>query len=149
MNPLVPPSIPLYLTFTTFLAFSPLLVESVLLIRLFAVYPFRTTPLKVFFSIFILIALLKMSRAINAIIYLAKLARRVNNGQNVLLLLQQTWTTFSNYKIKWFLQVADNTSTSVLFLCKLNKGRGLETRVPGSLSSAIGALFWISLSSSC
>jgi hypothetical protein len=129
------------------MAFSPLLVESVLLIRLWAVYPFRTTPRKVFFAIFIPVVLLKMTRAANVIVYLVNISRRINDGENNLLLLQQTWTKFPNYKIEWFLQVADNTSASVLFLCKLNNGRNLHTKVGGrNWGSTIDALFWIAVS---
>ena len=146
-DPLVPPSMPLSLTFAGLLAFNPLLIESVLLIRLWAVYSFRSTPRAIFFAIFIPIALLKMGRIANAIIYLVHISKRFRSGENALLLLQSSWNTVPNYKIEWFLQVADNTITSLLFLCKLNKGRGLSTRVTGGCwASAIEALFWIAVS---
>ncbi|KIL62109.1 hypothetical protein M378DRAFT_81661 [Amanita muscaria Koide BX008] len=147
LNPLVPPSRPLYVTFATFMAFSPLLVESVLLIRVWAVFPFRTTPRLTFFAIFTVIVLLKIARVSNAIVYLVNLTNRVNDDENTLLLLQHTWTQFPNYKIEWFLQVAENTITSALFLFKLNRGRGIGTRMAGShWSSTLEALFWIALS---
>jgi hypothetical protein len=147
LDPLAPPSAPLSLAFAALLAFNPLLVESVLLIRLWAVYPFRSTPRTIFFAVFIPVTLLKIARVTNAIVYLVDVSKRFRDGENALLLLQSTWTTIPNYKIEWFLQVADNTSASLLFLFKLNKGRGLSTRVTGGRwSSAIEALFWIAVS---
>ena len=147
VDPLAPPSIPLTLTFATIMACGPLLVESVLVLRLWAVYPFRSTPRAVFFAIFIPITLLKIGRVVNTIIYLVSLSRQIDKGENALVLLQNTWASFPNYKIDWFIQVVDNTFTSLLFLCKLHKGRGLKTRFAGRhWGSAIEALFWIAAS---
>jgi hypothetical protein len=147
LAPLVPPSKSLSLTVITLLSSIPLLVESVLLIRLWAVYPFRSTPRKIFFAIFIPIILLKMGRVVNIIVFIVDLSRRFGGADSGPLLLQRIWTTFPNYKIGWFLQVVDNTSVSVLFLLKLNKGRELRTRVGGrNLGSTLEALFWIAVS---
>ncbi|KAK2467344.1 hypothetical protein APHAL10511_000579 [Amanita phalloides] len=147
LHPLEVPSRSFALAFAFMIASSPLFVESVLLIRLWAVYPYRATPRTTFFAIFIPIALLKLARVANVIVYLVELAKSLANanGQNLLLLLQQVWTKFPSYKVEWFLQVADNTSASVLFLAKLNRSRVIRTRIRG-WSSALEALFWISLS---
>ncbi|KIL62108.1 hypothetical protein M378DRAFT_13063 [Amanita muscaria Koide BX008] len=144
-NPLAPPSRPLRVTFAIFIAFSSLLVESVLLIRVWAVFPFRTTPRLTFFAIFTVIALLKIARISNAIVYVVNLTNLLNESEDAL--LSQSWTQFPNYKIEWFLQVAENTTTSALFLFKLNRGRGIGMRMAGShWSSTLEALFWIALS---
>ncbi|KAF8638225.1 hypothetical protein AX17_002374 [Amanita inopinata Kibby_2008] len=150
LHPLDPPSRSLSLVFASFLCSSSVLVESVLLIRLLAVYPYGKVPLKIFLAIFIPIGLLKTARVINIIIYLVDLSRILKPGVNTLLLLQQRWTEFPNYKIEWFLQVVDNTSASVLFLVRLNKGRILAGQSGavhgGSWSALLEALFWIAVS---
>ncbi|PFH50975.1 hypothetical protein AMATHDRAFT_3484 [Amanita thiersii Skay4041] len=155
-HPLDPPSRSLALSFASLLAFSPILVESILIIRLLAVYPFGKTPHRHFFPIFTWIGLLKIARVVNAIDYVVNISRAVKPGMNTLLLLQEVWTRFPNYKIEWFLQVADNTSTSVLFLIRLNKGRTLSTENPAhrigserrfsTYASRLEALFWIAVS---
>ncbi|KAF8638222.1 hypothetical protein AX17_002371 [Amanita inopinata Kibby_2008] len=149
-HPLDPPSKSLSLAFTSLLSLSPMLVESILLIRLLAVYPYERVPLKVFLAIFIPIGLLKTARVINSITYLVYLSKDLVPGVNTLLLLQERWTRYPNYKIEWFLQVVDNTSASVLFLVQLNKGRGVASRsnaVPDdNWSGFLETLFWIAVS---
>jgi hypothetical protein len=151
------------MTYSILLSFSPLLVESILLIRLWTVYPFRTTPLKTFLAIFIPITLLKIARITNLIIYVVKLSNELKTQQQtVFWFLNVCKAWFLNSTIEWFLQVVDNASASVLFLVKLNEVRAFRSRArgwservsfasPGLLTviligSTLEALFWIAIS---
>ncbi|KAF8735165.1 hypothetical protein AX14_002620 [Amanita brunnescens Koide BX004] len=147
LNPLATPNIPLYLTYNILFGFTPLLVESILLIRLFAVYPFRTTPLKTFLAIFIPITLLKVGRLANTITYVENISDEILGArqQSLFWYLDTCRIWFTNYTVEWFLQVVDNTSMSVLFLVKLNEVRALRTRAQ-RWSSTLEALFWIAVS---
>jgi len=146
LNPLQDPNIPLYLVYNIFIGCSPLLVESILLMRLLAVYPFRTTPLKKFLAIFIPITLLKLARLANLIVYLVSFYDQLRTGEQILSSVQELCSTrFRNYTVEFPLQVMDNTSTSVLFLVKLNEVRAFRSTVRG-WSSALEALFWIAIS---
>ena len=138
-------------------------MESILLIRLLTIYPFRTTPLKTFLAIFIPIALLKLGRIANLIVYVVKFSNELKTQQQtVFWFLNVCKTWFSNSTAEWFLQVADNASASVLFLVKLNEVRAFRSRTrgwsecmsfasPGLLTviligSTLEALFWIAVS---
>lgn len=107
-------------------------MESILLIRLLAVYPFRTTPLKKFLSIFIPITLLKLARLANLIVYLVSFYDEIRTKEQTLSWVQELCSTrFPNYTVEFPLQVVDNTSTSVLFLVKLNEVRAFRSTVRG------------------
>lgn len=125
------PSIPLFIVYNILVSSSPLFVESILLIRLWAIYPFRTTPLKTFLAIFIPIALLKLARLANAISFVVCLSAEIKAEQSLFGLLASNRSRFPNYAIEWFSQVADNTSASVLFLVKLNEVRAFRSRARG------------------
>jgi hypothetical protein len=125
------PSIPLFVFYNILVSSSPLLVESILLIRLWAIYPPRTTPLKTFLAIFIPITLVKLARLANAISFVVCLSAEIRAEQSVFGLLHSNKSRFPNYAIEWFLQVADNTSASVLFLTKLNEVRTFRSRPRG------------------
>jgi len=107
-------------------------VESILLMRLLAVYPFRTTPLKKFLAIFIPITLLKLARLANLIVYLVSFYNELMTGEQILSRVQELCSTrFPNYTVEFPLQVVDNTATSVLFLVKLNEVRAFRSTVRG------------------
>jgi len=143
-NPLAPPNVPVFMTtIVAFFALGPILVESVLLVRLWAVYPFKSTPRKVFFAVYTPIALIKIGRVTNAIIYVVGLSKRMKDGEDVFVLLERTWATFPNFKVGWVLQVVDITAVSALFLVKLNRGRALRTVAGAQLASTLDSLFWI------
>ena len=101
--------------------------------RLLAVYPFRTTPLKTFLAIFIPITLLKLGRLANVIIYVEYISDQILGTQLQIFFwyLDMCRTWFPNYTVEWFLQVVDNTSMSVLFLVKLNEVRTFRSSVRG------------------
>ena len=139
-------------------------MESILLMRLLAVYPFRTTPLKTFLAIFIPITLIKLGRLANVITYLEYISDQILGTRQQILFwyLDMCRTWFPNYTVEWFLQVVDNTSMSLLFLVKLNEVRTFRSRVRGwsesitfvtpdlltliPSGSTLETLFWIAIS---
>src|SRR6266576_19517 len=125
------PNIPLFMVYNFLVMSSALFVESILLIRLWAIYPFRTTPLKIFLAIFIPIALVKLARLANAISFVVYRSAEIRATQSIFGLLHSNESRFPNYAIEWSLQVVDNTSASVLFLVKLNEARAFRSRSRG------------------
>jgi hypothetical protein len=145
------------------IGFSPLFVESILLIRLWAIYPFRTTPLRRFLAIFMPITLIKLARLASVVTYVVYLYNELkDDNQTLFWFRDMRRTRLRNYTVEWFLQVADNATVSVLFLMKLNEVRTFKSGVrgwskcfffvfPGLLiailsGSVLQAFFWITIS---
>ncbi|KAF9495770.1 hypothetical protein BDN71DRAFT_1589374 [Pleurotus eryngii] len=132
----------------TFLSTSvPIMVESILMFRLFAVFPYRQTPKRLFFSIFIPLGLLKAARVGNVIEFMVTFARitrsATTNEEMGALSLRH-----AGPKVEWFLQVIDNTTASVLFLWRLNLQNSLSppsATQPNSYSARLRTLFWIAI----
>ncbi|KAJ7765511.1 hypothetical protein DFH07DRAFT_737759 [Mycena maculata] len=116
----------------------PICVESILLFRLLAVYPPSRTPRRTFWFIFAPLLLLKLARVINGIITMFPspvAAAQVTSKQ-------------AGNEVEWFLQVFDNTATSLLFLYRLQWGRSFTSMSGNNQSSyaaKLRALFWISV----
>ncbi|KAF4576406.1 hypothetical protein EYR36_000996 [Pleurotus pulmonarius] len=119
----------------TFLSTSvPILVESILMFRLFAVFPYRQTPKRLFFSIFIPLGLLKAARVGNVIEFMvtfARITRSVTKNEEMGALSLR----HAGPKVEWFLQVVDNTSVySAMFATQ-----------PNSYPARLRTLFWIAI----
>ncbi|KAF4608298.1 hypothetical protein EYR40_000642 [Pleurotus pulmonarius] len=132
----------------TFLSTSvPILVESILMFRLFAVLPYRQTPKRLFFSIFIPLGLLKAARVGNVIEFMvtfARITRSVTKNEEMGALSLR----HAGPKVEWFLQVVDNTIASVLFLWRLNRNNSLfpsSATQPNSYPARLRTLFWIAI----
>ncbi|KAI0705616.1 hypothetical protein C8Q76DRAFT_630340 [Earliella scabrosa] len=104
---------------------TPMLVQGILLLRVVAVYP----PARLSWIRRILIygpfAAIKTGRVINGGLFLADLCRAVNS--NPLHAGIVAWGLVE-VKVEWFLQLADNTYASALFLYRLRGGRVLSGR---------------------
>jgi hypothetical protein len=141
------------LVFSLMITFIAWLVETILLLRLLAVYPYSHTPKRIWFAIFIPLILLKLGRVINTSIFNGEyeMQLRFHPYDNPLASSQTVWQKYPNTKIEWILQVIDNTVTSMLFILRL-KGRlnapeRKESRSNGSSYGAqLKALFWIAVS---
>lgn len=137
------------IAYIVLLAFLPFLIESILVMRLIAVYPPRRTTTKVLLAIFVPIALLKSGRLANLILWVHRysiLIRTANYTQLAVLSEGLPEAT-----VEWTLQVVDNATSSSLFLWRLYK----NARLPAGLSrnngkssyaSQLKGLFWISIS---
>lgn len=140
-------------------------MESILLIRLWAIYPFRTTPRRRFLAIFMPITLIKLARLASVVTYVVYLYNELkDDNQTLFWFRDMRRERLRNYTVEWFLQVADNATVSVLFLMKLNEARAFKSVVwgwskrffsslvfPGRLmailsGSALEAFFWITIS---
>ncbi|TFK33497.1 hypothetical protein BDQ12DRAFT_589428, partial [Crucibulum laeve] len=136
--------------------FIPFFVESILVIRILAVYPYRRTPRVVFLSIFIPLGILKIARLVNIIVFTVNYARVTAGDVDIMAASQRAWRSYPGQKIEWFLQLVDNTAASALFLWRLNKGRHIAERClmhsvfsyrsKGTYISKIEGLFWIAVS---
>ncbi|KAJ6632111.1 hypothetical protein B0H10DRAFT_4695 [Mycena sp. CBHHK59/15] len=116
----------------------PIFVEAILMFRLLAVYPFHRTPRRIFFSIFGPILLIKTGRIANFIIFMTRYSREAKTATS----LSQLGVLSLNHpepKIEWFLQVFDNTITTILFLWRLNQNRSLAIRVGGQSGKSEGS----------
>lgn len=95
------------------------MVESILMFRLFAVFPYRQTPKRLFFSIFIPLGLLKAARVGNVIEFMVTFARitrsATTNEEMGALSLRH-----AGPKVEWFLQVVDNTSVYSAVQCSMS-----------------------------
>ncbi|KAK2467343.1 hypothetical protein APHAL10511_000578 [Amanita phalloides] len=145
LDPLGIPSKLLSVAFIILVFSSPLFVESILLIRLWRVYPFRTTPRKIFIAILASVALLKFARLANMTVFLVVVLSIKGDGLESLWILRQKAAKTPSCKLEWLLQVVDNTSASGLFLMKLNEGRAFKSKACG-WSSRLEGLFWITVS---
>lgn len=151
VEPLVPVDRHSVLAYTFFSASAPILVESILMFRLFAVFPYRQTPKRIFFSIFIPLGLLKAGRLGNLIEFMVTFSGLIRNATTTEEMGELS-LRHTGPKVEWFLQVVDNSIASVLFLWRLNLNNSLfptgtaASAQPRSYSSRIRTLFWIAVS---
>jgi len=98
------------MAFAVFTSFTPWLVEMILLVRLTAVYPFLQTPKRLWFSIFIPLALLKLARLVNNIVFVVQYVEYLQGpgAGNPITNAQKAWDSHPGTKIEWILQVIDN-----------------------------------------
>ncbi|PFH45384.1 hypothetical protein AMATHDRAFT_160210 [Amanita thiersii Skay4041] len=135
-------TLPGYLSFII-----PIFVESILLFRLFVVYPYRATPLRIFLTIFIPLGCIKVARVVNASLFISHLFAVNKAATNTIVAIQAGWTEGKVFaKVEWLLQVIDNTACSCLFLYKLNIPKILTNLQTVSNSDMIRVIFWISVS---
>ncbi|PFH45066.1 hypothetical protein AMATHDRAFT_72036 [Amanita thiersii Skay4041] len=132
----------------------PLFVETILMFRILAVYPYHATSKWLFTLIFLPLTLLKIARLVNISIYIKHYLDILNSFEDPIIAGQVAWSSVGpNPKIEWILQVVDNTAASCLFLYKLDIRNTLSiSRYTASNSSRdaytslIKGLFWIAVS---
>jgi hypothetical protein len=111
LSPLQPWSSANNVVFTILTGYTPLLVETILVVRLLAVYPYSSTPKRLWFFIFIPLLLLKIARIVNTTIYTVEcgvLMRSLPSG-DPLSVPQITLNSHPGAKIEWIIQVLDNS----------------------------------------
>ena len=89
----------------------PWLVEMILVVRLLAVYPYSTTPKRLWFFIFIPLLLLRIARFVNTTIYMVEydaLLRSPSSG-DPLSMPKLALNSHPGPKIAWIMQVLDNS----------------------------------------
>ena len=111
LSPLQPWSSANSLVFSILTGYIPWLVEMILVVRLLAVYPYSTTPKRLWFFIFIPLLLLKISRFVNMTIFTVEygaLLRSPSSG-DLLSMPRIAWNSYPGAKIEWIIQVLDNS----------------------------------------
>ncbi|KAI1787118.1 hypothetical protein LXA43DRAFT_738876 [Ganoderma leucocontextum] len=142
----------------------PMLADTVLLLRVVAVYhPRQLRSTACVAGIYVPIAAIKVARMIVEILFVVQWTRAIvhHGPENIVEAGQEAW--LSPYpKAAWVLQLVDSTFASVLFLLRLKEGRQTVHRtisIPGvsndtNISEAtkisyydrLKTLFWISVS---
>ncbi|KAI0753771.1 hypothetical protein C8Q74DRAFT_1211121 [Fomes fomentarius] len=149
--------------YTLLIILIPTLADSVLLMRVVTVYPPRELRLGRFIVVYGPITTVKLARLVVDILFIVKWTRAVfDHSTNTYQAGQQAWgTPFP--KLAWFLQLADSTYASTLFLSRLREGRMNSHQLRARASAArtrsvesegtatsyyyrLRTLFWISVS---
>ncbi|KAI6158931.1 hypothetical protein EDD17DRAFT_1762882 [Pisolithus thermaeus] len=131
-------SINIYIATIIFLVFPPLLYDSILLTRLFALYPFRSTPSTTLVKIFAFPFCIKCARVV--VIF--------GSGLTAEALIQDQSTDWfrSPYLIaEWVMQIADNLYTVSLFPYNLHIRTSSIKRARPSIAERIRQIFYISI----
>ncbi|KAL7278442.1 hypothetical protein ACG7TL_007439 [Trametes sanguinea] len=142
-------------TFACLTILVPLFAELILVFRVFAVYPPHALSRAGSLAVYTPVAVFKLARIANAIVFVTRWARLNRQSVNPLQTGQTAWD-LPNAKIEWFLQFFDTTYTSALFLSRLQRSTKHKQRVGLSsgetavakffLPSRLRTLFWIAVS---
>ncbi|KAJ7593630.1 hypothetical protein C8J56DRAFT_819774 [Mycena floridula] len=116
--------------------FTPILADSVLLLRIFAIFPYRTTSRSTFLAVVGIPVIIKVVRFINSLIYIAVNSQNGPKGAAVLVL-----SHLPSVKIEWFLQMFDNAISSGIFLLRMR--RFISLQISHSFAEKIYSLLWI------
>ncbi|KAI6154150.1 hypothetical protein BKA82DRAFT_3971020 [Pisolithus tinctorius] len=125
-----------YIATAAFSLIPPLLYDSILLSRLFALYPVSTTPRATLLKIFAFPFCIKCARVVVIALGLSDFVR---SGMNTSELVQNELATwFQNPKpiAEWSMQVADNLYSVSLFLYNLHASTHLASSLAGELSDS-------------
>lgn len=138
-----------YLAIITTVILSPMLIDSILLTRVLAFYPKRTSSPATRFKVLLFPILVKCGRFIAVVMYLHNFQAQTKSGGSILLVGSETWFENRFLIAEWTLQIVDNTYSSLFFLYKLRLfdayGRaGWVERHPTTLKRIRG-LFYIAL----
>ena len=90
-------------------AVQSILVDTILLIRLVAVYPFSYVGATLFATIVALPILVKIGRIINLCLFIQALADATRDPATADMLIAQIWEHAPYLKIEWFAQLLDNS----------------------------------------
>lgn len=134
-----------YIATAAFSLIPPLLYDSILLSRLFALYPVSTTPRATLLKIFAFPFCIKCARVVVIALGLSDFVR---SGMNTSELVQDELATwFRNPKpiAEWSMQVADNFYSVSLFLYNLHVRTSPVNRGTTCLADRIRHIFYISV----
>jgi len=154
LTPTVPLSDTAYIVNSIVIILLPIMIESILFLRILAVYPFNITPRAKFVAIITFPVVMKIARFINFSIATTGISHTLM--QHNALTKQDPVTTglhflhsHPNFEIEWFLLILDNLYTSAAFLVKLNYrpffGHSDDFR-SASLTKKFRGIFWIATS---
>jgi hypothetical protein len=133
LSPLDPPSRYDFWQWTTAFCILPWTFDLPLLLRVWAVYPPRTTTRTFTISIFAFPVLVKLTRLAVLIVFAARWKVDVNKNSDIFLAAEITLKKYPLSKVEWVLQILDNTYVSAIFLYRL---RGRAIGVPSAHSTS-------------
>ncbi|KAI6045885.1 hypothetical protein EDC04DRAFT_2030155 [Pisolithus marmoratus] len=107
IDPFNPVATSTYLALIIFTIFPPLLYDSILLTRLFALYPLSNTPLATLLKIFALPFCVKCTRVVVLILFLNNHLRTAT-AEGLTLAATSTWFRNPYLITEWAMQIADN-----------------------------------------
>ncbi|KIK55978.1 hypothetical protein GYMLUDRAFT_62263 [Collybiopsis luxurians FD-317 M1] len=119
LYPLEPVSEGLLTAVIAFAIVSPVVIDSILLFRVIAFYPIKTTPRRLLISILALPVIVKSGRFVTIVLYLNDFCRTSGRLPSVLLAAESTWFKNSYFMAEWSLQMVDNIYASAFFSYKL------------------------------
>ncbi|KAJ7157797.1 hypothetical protein C8R46DRAFT_958768 [Mycena filopes] len=137
ISPLTPIKGSVFIGFDCILLYLPVFMDTILLVRLFIVYPPQTISWPGRLLVFGPPILFKLVRVSNLAVFMVRWTNLIKltagGGLSPLQAGQTLWGTQPWTKIEWFFQVFDNCYASVLFLLRVHQGR-----VVNAQSGAIG-----------
>lgn len=98
---------------------TPTLVDSILILRVYSVFPPRSTPRIQFIFLMGVPILISIARLVNAIVYITSYARNIHASTGVEGAAVLVTSPLPSVKIEWFLQVFDDllvNSLSMIYL---------------------------------
>ncbi|KAJ8078450.1 hypothetical protein PM082_012732 [Marasmius tenuissimus] len=121
------------LAYVGLLILLPVLMDCILAFRLYAVYPPRATPKRIFTAIFIPIVIFKVARVTNLLVFIVQFSKESahKTDAEAILIFQRLWDHGFTTKVEWILQVFDNCYTSGWFLWRLWASYALERSTGG------------------
>ncbi|RDB24592.1 hypothetical protein Hypma_008258 [Hypsizygus marmoreus] len=148
LSPLNPPPLSVNLAIGVLGAVQAILVDTVLLLRLLAVYPRSYIGAHNFVLILMFPVLMKVGRVINLIMFINALADATRDPATATTLIAHVWSHAPYLKIEWFAQVLDNSYASAFFLWRLvlrnKEHRKVDTGSSQvSFAERLRVLFWI------
>ncbi|KAF8065326.1 hypothetical protein FPV67DRAFT_1384009, partial [Lyophyllum atratum] len=151
--PLSPIGAAAFIIFTVGSTSIPLFVESILVVRVIAVYPPRLMSFSSKMVVYLPLILLKTARVVNLLVFWCKFFPTVVHDTDAVVMGQKLRTWHTPIVIELFLQLFDNAFSSGLFLWRLRHSIFTSNRVDsgkggraGSYLSRIRSLFWIGVS---
>ncbi|KAM5539667.1 hypothetical protein V8D89_006776 [Ganoderma adspersum] len=150
------PSSRLTLVFMSMSFLVPVCVQSVLIIRVVAVYPPRMLSWTRCMLIYGTFAALSVARIVNMTLYLDKVSKEISRTNADTLTISAYAFSIPNGKIEWILQMVNDLYASTLFLLRLNGAQAFRSKKGGlasvftnggrdSYAGRLKALFWIAV----
>ncbi|KAJ7157788.1 hypothetical protein C8R46DRAFT_1112969 [Mycena filopes] len=153
ISPLTPIKGSVFIGFVSTQLYLPVFMDTILLVRLFIVYPPQTISWPGRLLVFGPPILFKLVRVSNLAVFLVQWTPLVKGTDSPLQAGQAFWGTQPWTKIEWFFQVFDNCYASVLFLLRVHQGRVVNfqsgaigtTGKTDSHASKLRSLFFIAV----
>ncbi|KAI6102443.1 hypothetical protein EDD16DRAFT_1646387 [Pisolithus croceorrhizus] len=143
VDPYNPVSTGVCLAAVVLTVFPPLLYDSILLTRLFALYPLSSTPLNTLLKIFAFPLCVKCTRVVVLTLFLNEYIRSAK-VEGLAQGATTTWFRNPNLITEWTMQIADNLYSVSFFLYKLHVRTRLVKRARG-IAERIHQIFYIAV----